>query len=291
MSTVRLPRRMLIAAFSTILTLTSAAADELASFKDKLFAYPGILEQADDGAFLKVDYDKMRDIHKRDEILERRVKGDYVSLGVRWRQDFETIEHQGRSIDVFHIGKLASARFAVIFVHGRGGDRKLGANDFTFGGNFNRLKNLADENAGVYFAPTAKDFDEQGAADVSALIDYVHASAPQAKIVLTCASMGTSICWKITDSATTSRQLSGMMIFGGPTNSAFLKSPAYAAKLPMFFSHGSYDNVYNWQDQYALYKSLIGKHYPTRFVLFNTGSHGTPIRMTDWRVTLNWILN
>jgi hypothetical protein len=290
MSTVRLFKRVLIAGFSAILMISHAAGQELGSFKDKLFAYPGILEQADDGAFLKIDYDKMRDIHKRDEILERRVKGQYVSLGVRWRQAFETIQHQGRAIDVFEIGKLRSARFAVIFVHGRGGDRKLGANDFTFGGNFNRLKNLTDENGGIYFAPTAKDFGDQGTADVSALIDYVHASAPQAKIVLTCASMGTFICWKITESRVTSGQLSGMMIFGGSTNAEFPKSPAYAAKLPMFFSHGSDDNVYPWADQFALYKSLRQKGYPTRFVLFNTGSHGTPIRMTDWRETLNWLL-
>jgi len=25
-------------------------------------------------------------------------------------------------------------------------------------------------------------------------------------------------------------------------------------------------------------------------VLFQTGGHGTPVRMTDWRETLNWIL-
>jgi hypothetical protein len=24
--------------------------------------------------------------------------------------------------------------------------------------------------------------------------------------------------------------------------------------------------------------------------LFETGSHGTPVRMTDWRDALNWIL-
>lgn len=291
MSTVRLPRWPLIAAFSAILPFAQAFATEIGSFKDELFAYPGILEESDNGAFLKIDYDKMRDIHKRDEIPERRVKGRYVSLGVRWRQDFQTIEHQGRAIDVFEIGKLRSAQFAVIFVHGRGGDRKLGANDFNFGGNFNRLKNLADENNGVYFAPTAKDFEEQGTADITALIDYVHASAPNAKIVLTCASMGSFICWKITDNKVASSQLSGMMIFGGSTDSEFPKSAAYAARLPILFSHGSDDNVYPWTDQYGLYKTLKAKGYPTRFLLFNTGSHGTPIRMTDWRLTLNWMLN
>ena len=31
--------------------------------------------------------------------------------------------------------------------------------------------------------------------------------------------------------------------------------------------------------------------YPARFVRFETGTHGTPIRMTDWRDTLNWMLS
>jgi hypothetical protein len=26
------------------------------------------------------------------------------------------------------------------------------------------------------------------------------------------------------------------------------------------------------------------------FALFDTGVHGTPIRMTDWRLVLNWML-
>ena len=283
----RLAAIMLMAAITAAPT---AMAAEIGSFKDDLFAYPGILDRADNGAFLKIDYDKMRDIHKRDEDPERRVKGQYVSTGVRWYQDFETIETGGRSIDVFEVGKLKTARFAVIFVHGRGGDRKLGANDYSFGGNFNRLKNLAYKNDGIYFAPSAQDFGDRGAADVAALIDYVKASAPRAKIVLTCASMGSFICWRITENARVSGMLSGMMIFGGPANPAFLKSPAHKAKLPMLFSHGSDDTVYPWTDQHQLYKALIGKGYPTRFVLFQTGSHGTPIRMTDWRETLNWIL-
>ena len=84
--------------------------------------------------------------------------------------------------------------------------------------------------------------------------------------------------------------LSAMFIFGGPANPDFLKSPAHAARLPMLFSHGSDDNVYPWTEQHALYKKLIAEGYPTRFLLFNTGSHGTPIRMTDWRETLNWVL-
>jgi hypothetical protein len=291
MSTEGFAYRLVATILTAILSAVPAAmATEIGGFKDDLFAYPGILEQADNGAFLKIDYDKMRDIHKRDDDPERRVKGKYVSTGVRWYQDFETIETAGRSVDVFEVGKLKTAKFAVIFVHGRGGDRKLGANDYNFGGNFNRLKNLAYKNGGIYFAPSARDFGDQGVADVGALVAHVKASAPRAQIVLTCASMGSFICWKITQDAKVSGMLSGMMIFGGPANPDFLRSPAHAAKLPILFSHGSDDIVYPWTDQHALYKSLIKQGYPTRFILFQTGSHGTPIRMTDWRETLNWIL-
>ena len=289
MSTVQSLYRLAAAAFVSLILAMPVQAVELKPYKDKLFAYPGILEQADNGAFLKIDYDKARDIHIRDEIPERRVKGKYVSLGVTWSQHYETEESQGRSIDVFRVGKLPTAKFAVIFIHGRGGDRKLGANDFNFGGNFNRLKNLAADNDGVYFAASAKDFEDRGTADISALIGYIHETAPTAKIVLSCASMGSFICWKITKDAAVVSQLGGMMIMGGATDPTFAKSAAFAARLPLFFSHGSDDPVYAAADQIALYKSLFAEGYPTRFVLFQTGSHGTPVRMTDWKDTLNWI--
>jgi hypothetical protein len=289
MSTAQLFLRS-AAALLMLAGASRAGALELKSYKDRLFAYPTILDQADGGAFLKVDYSEKRDIDRRDEVPERRVKGSYVSLGVRWKQDFETVEAGGRAIDVFRAGTLADARFAVIFIHGRGGDRKLGANDFSFGGNFNRLKNLAVDNDGVYLAPSVRDFEDGGAADIAALISHVRQKAPQARIILSCASMGSFICWKLGNDAATVERLAGMMIMGGATDPAFEQSAAFAARLPMFFSHGSKDTVYAATEQMGLYRSLVSKGYPTRFVLFETGTHGTPIRMTDWRDSLNWLL-
>jgi hypothetical protein len=290
MSTIDMIRRLAAAVLVVALAAYGASALELKSYKDELFAYPGILAQEDGGAFITVDYKKARDLNARDEIPEHKVKGKYVSLGVTWfSQHYETVENAGRKVDVFRVGKLQTAKFAVIFVHGRGGDRKLGANDFTFGGNFNRLKNLVSDNSGVYFTVSAKDFEDRGSGDVAALIDYIHAGAPHAKIVLSCASMGTLICWQLTRDATVVGQLSGMMIMSGISDPNFPKTAAYQAKLPMFFSHGSDDPVYAAADQIKLYKSLFAEDYPTRFVLFQTGNHGTPIRMTDWRDSLNWI--
>ena len=46
---------------------------------------------------------------------------------------------------------------------------------------------------------------------------------------------------------------------------------------------------------FGLVHPLTGENlhpgYPARFVRFETGTHGTPIRMTDWRETLNWMLS
>ncbi|MCV9965382.1 lysophospholipase [Pararhizobium sp. BT-229] len=266
-----------------------AAAASLRPFKDELFSYQTVLETADGGDYRVVDYQEMRDINGRDQVPERRAKRAYVSLGVKGDQANETIDTGGRPLDVTRVGAQRGASFSVIFIHGRGGDRRLGANDWSFGGNFNRLKNLAVENGGVYYAPSVRSFDDAGVADIAGLIAYAEQQSPGKPVVLACASMGSLICWGITRNPQAVAALKGMMIMGGPADQTFSKSAAYSKKLPIFFSHGSADSVYAAKDQIALYRSLKAANYPSRFVLFQTGSHGTPVRMTDWRDALNWI--
>ncbi len=267
----------------------SAGAEMLRPYKDALFAYQTVIETGDAGDYRVVEYQELRDINGRDQVPERRVKRAYVSLGVKSSQVNETISAAGRAIDVLRVGRETGGAFSVIFVHGRGGDRRLGANDYSFGGNFNRLKNLAVENGGVYYAPSVKSFDEAGAADVAALIAHARTRSGGKPVVLACASMGNFICWGIARMPEAVKALDGMMIMGGPADEAFLKSAAYKAKLPIFFSHGSADSVYPAAAQVSFYRKLKKSGYPAAFVLFDTGSHGTPVRMTDWRDALNWI--
>ncbi len=269
--------------------LSPARAEGIGPFKDDLFSYGKVLDSGDNGDFRVIDYQKPRDIWKRDIEPEHRVRRAYVSLGVRKMQANETIDIDGHPLEFGRVGNPQGAAFSVIFVHGRGGDRRLGMNDYNFGGNFNRLKNLAVANGGVYYAPTIRSFDEAGVADVSGLIAYAQQHAPGRPIVLACASMGSFICWGITRNAAAVSALKGMVIMGGPSDGAFPASAAFKAKLPIYFTHGTLDIVYPYQGQVDFYRSLKDKGYPTRFVLFNTGSHGTPVRMTDWRDVLNWI--
>lgn len=292
MSTAHLSILAAIAAFLPMVIASEASAEALKPFKDNLFSDQTVIESHDNGAFQTIDYQEMRDINGRDQIPEKRVKPDYIETGVRWKaQQDETLALADRKLDVTRVGPASGQGFTVIFIHGRGGDRRLGSNDYTFGGNFNRLKNLAYGNGGTYYAPSVKSFDSNGVADIAALIRYSYEQSGGKPVILTCASMGSFICWGITRDAESVKRLRGMAILSGVTDPDFTKSAFYKAKLPLWFTHGSKDPVYAAADQQALFEKLYKGGYPTRFTLFATGNHGTPVRMTDWRKVLNWILD
>ena len=168
-----------------LLALPAAAQAQsltLKPFKDELFAYPGILSSEDGGAYTVVDYREARDIDERDEIPERRVRGKYVSTGVRKVQQDLALKTDIGTIRHFAVGKTEGARLITIYLHGQGGSRKQGVDDFTFGGNFNRIKNLMAANGGLYLSPDFTDFGDKGAAEIAALIGHYAEKSPGARI-------------------------------------------------------------------------------------------------------------
>lgn len=263
-----------------------AEAQALKPYKEQLFAYPGVLSR--EGGHMVVDYSEARDIDQRDEVPERRAQGKYVSLGVRKAQKDLTLKTDGGAIRHYAVGRTEAARFIVFYLHGQGGSRKQGVEDFTFGGNFNRLKNLAVANGGLYVSPDFPDFGDGGVRDVGRLIAHYAASSPGAPVIVACGSMGGQLCWGLANGKDAAR-LSGLMLLGSLWDDAFRSSSAFKRKLPVFFGHGSNDTVFAVDKQEKFYRSL-GAGYPARFVRFETGTHGTPIRMTDWRDVLNWML-
>ena len=129
-----------------------ADALELKPFKDDLFAYPATLSSADNGAYTVIDYREMRDINARDEVPERRVHAQYTDTGVRKVQQDLMLKTDAGDVRHIAVGKTEGAGIIVLYLHGQGGSRKQGVDDFTFGGNFNRIKNLMVGNGGLYLA-------------------------------------------------------------------------------------------------------------------------------------------
>ncbi len=291
MSTVHFVFGTLLAVWiSSLGDVATAQEGPIPPFKDNLFSSHKVLKSDDGGAYEVMDYDELRDINERDQEPERRVRGAYVDLSVRRSQENETLALGGRNIDVTRVGPSSGERFAVIFIHGRGGDRRLGVNDYSFGGNFNRLKNLAARNGGTYYSVSVKSFDDKGSADVGALVRYAFEQSAGRPVILACASMGGIICQNIARDKQTLGSLGGMVLLGGPPDGGLAGTPFAKLKLPVYFGHGSADSVYKAEDQEKVFRGLRASGYPARFSLFQTGGHGTPIRMVDWRKVLNFVL-
>ncbi len=279
-----------IAAFA--LSAANAQAQSLKPFKDELFAYPAILSSEGD-AYRVVDYSEARDIDERDQVPERRVSGKYVSTGIRKVQQDLSLSTAVGDIRHFAVGRTMDASIITIYLHGQGGSRKQGVDDFTFGGNFNRIKNLMAGNGGLYLSPDFTDFGGKGAAEIAALIAHYSAQSAEARIFVACGSMGGELCWRLADDEATAAKLSGLLLLGSLWSDGFFNSPAFERKVPVFLGQGSRDKVFPADRQEAFFRAILQKSpdYPARFVRFETGNHGTPIRMTDWRETLNWMLS
>jgi fermentation-respiration switch protein FrsA (DUF1100 family) len=105
--------------------------------------------------------------------------------------------------------------------------------------------------------------------------------------------MGGALCWKLASGRGEGAAVDGLLLLGSLWDESFLSSPAFQRRVPVFFGQGSRDPVFPVEKQEAFFRAILvkSKNYPARFVRFETGTHGTPIRMTDWRETLNWMLS
>ena len=177
-------RRIVSATLAITFALSLPAhAEQLKPFKDKLFAYPAVLATSDNGAHVTIDYQEMRDINGRDAIPERRVKPNYISTNVRGvQQDLALTSDSGAKITHVAVGKREGASMIVLYLHGQGGSRKQGVDDFTFGGNFNRIKNLMAGNGGLYLSLDFPDFGDEGAAQIAELIEHYSGASPKARV-------------------------------------------------------------------------------------------------------------
>lgn len=288
----RIGKRLALAGLLVAVALP-ASAQSLPSFKDQLFAYPSILSSEAGGDIRVVDYDEMRDINRRDEVPERRVAGRYVSLGVRRSQSDLVVPTAAGNVAHVAVGRREGASLIVVYLHGQGGSRKQGVDDYTFGGNFNRIKNMVAQAGGLYLSPDFSDFGQRGAGEVAGLVAHYLASSPRARVVVACGSMGGALCWRLARDEKVAPRLGGLLLLGSLTDDRFTSSVAFRERVPVLLAQGSADKVFPVNRTEAFFRAIRARSpgYPVRLVRFETGSHGTPIRMTDWRESINWMLS
>src|SRR5690606_16139023 len=131
------------------------------------------------------------------------------------------------------VGRPENARFITIYLHGQGGNRHQGVNDFSFGGNFNRIKNLMGHNGGLYLSPDFADFGERGAEEVAGLLAFYATRSPSAPIFVACGSMGGALCWRLAENARLAPRLGGLLLLGSFWDEGFPTSAAFNSRVPV----------------------------------------------------------
>ncbi|KQT60393.1 MULTISPECIES: alpha/beta hydrolase family protein [unclassified Aureimonas] len=284
--------------FATLLILLLASSGVRAEgpippFKDDLFAYPGRSVESADGTSVEVDYSEARDIDQRDEVPERRVKSTYVDLKPLRSQGEQVVETPAGPLKIMSTGAATGGGPIVLFIHGRNGDRRLGMNDRSFGGNFNRLKNLMRLSDGLYVTADAGAFGDANAARIAALVEALGRHRRGPSVILACASMGGEFCWGLLGKPEVANAVRAVVMLSANSPAAKVEAMRRAGgerRIPLLLGHGTRDKVFGWDQAHSLYERLQEAGYPVRFVSFNDGNHGTPIRMIDWRTELNWLL-
>ena len=82
-----------------------------------------------------------------------------------------------------------------------------------------------------------------------------------------------------------------MLFLGSFADPDFAKSIAFKDGLRVFIGHGSDDKtspIEGMADFASALRKSGGKGR-VMFHRFESGTHGTPIRMFDWRLVLNWM--
>lgn len=288
----------ILAVALAIVVPSSASAEgfRLAPYKDEHFAYPVVVGTKYGGDFVMVEFDEERDINGRDEIPLKKAWDKMVNLEVnQYKQDLVLNTGRG-SIRYLTVGKAdGGANIVVIFLHGWHGDRTLAMEDLRFGGNFNRLKNLMVQNGGVYVSPDFNGFGRRAAHQITALMKHFAANSPGAPIIIGCASTSCKTTYLLLKDPESAALMSGVVMFGSGRDEPFLDSPTFKDRnlwVPIYLGHGSDDKTNDWvtvELQFLAIKEAA-PDYPIRYDLFLGGVHGTPIRMSDWRMVLNWML-
>ncbi len=94
----------------------------------------------------------------------------------------------------------------------------------------------------------------------------------------------------------TAKLLGGVMLLGSLVkDKEFFQSPIFTdtgRHIPIFIGHGTKDTILDWVTQDLFFKKVkaAAPDYPIRFDVFVNGLHGTPMRLTDWRWVLNWMI-
>jgi len=278
-----------------ISTLAFSADKMWESYKDEHFT-PKLLAQAPECNVSYYDYDEIEHVNGQDCAKEsgfhfpmtqpdritrldsvRRERTDIPGVKATW----EIGPEPGKGNNV--------PKCAVIWCHGAVESthpHHLGARDTNFGGNNNRLANLAIQQNCTYYSPNFRG--AEGYYAIQNLVDYLREKGVE-EVFVSASSAGASALNILASNSNNNDILGGLFYTGTYITPEYVsRTPAFKAGVPIVFSQGANDKYQEVRDSYFKVKEKYPRKHNLWMQVFRNGGHGTPIRMIDWRHTLNW---
>jgi hypothetical protein len=240
------------------------------------------------------DYDTKRFLAKPERIDTSGILARQIIVPVRTAKNIA--KNAAISIDGISTHEIGNpndkdCKWATIWVHGATPQKgELGVTDDIFGGAFNRMKRMAVANHGLYYSPSVEG--QNGVAGLAALVKHIRIkTCRNGKIILNCGSAGVRSCWAAAEDKEVAKELGGMVLIGSGISYDYLKNhPAVESRVPILFAQGEDDGYDDLRDA-TLKMHEQDPNYPIRFLLYGKGGHMTPLRMLDWRQTMNCMLS
>lgn len=266
---------------------------KLKSFKDELFNRKwDIIENKYNWDYKVISYSQKRDLEERDEISVDKVWDEYVKIISKKDRkdirefDMEYIQTKNNKTNNDNI------KYIVLYFHWMAWNKTWWAKDYTFWWNFNRIQNLAIENQMVYISPTLKDFNNKWVKDIYELIKRKQNEFRNAKIILTAGSSWWTLLWNLVNinNWELTKDIRGIMLLGSVIDYNF--NNVLENRIPIYIAHWNRDSSISYKEKEIYYNQIkkIIKDYPIKVEIFDRWIHWTPIRMLDWRKSINWIL-
>lgn len=271
-------------------------------WKDNMFSYNNWVWKDEKLGFTWVDYNQKRDLEDRDFIDVDQAFPEWVDLSlknrefvldlpaiwddlpIKWTMETYAIVKRFKKESLYWDTKF-SPKFIFVFVHGLNGNRTWWFKDWTFNGNFNRLKHIAYYNNGLYISPTVKWFS-RGGDQIAHFFKLMKKKFPNTKFILACGSSGGETCWRVYNDI--SAPLDWMMLLGSMSAPNGLKT-IQKRKIPIYIGHWGKDRAIPLGVATHSYKLMQQAWNPVKLEVFTNWVHWTPLRMVDYLKVLKWM--
>lgn len=259
-------------------------------FKDELYSYRKILQSSHNGTYRVIDYSEKIDIEDRDEIDVDKVYDKYIDYSVdKYKQLITNWVINYYQVTDPQVSK-SEKQYVLLYFHWAWWNKWQWVNNITFWGNFNRVQNLSVLNKWVYITIDV-DWSKQWVNNVWLLLQQLHTTYPNAKIILSAGSKWWEMIWSLLSSSY-NVLINGVIFIGSvldSSNSSYTSKFLINNHIPIYIWHWSKDFI-PYKEKLVFLEDIEQQWGIIQVDIFNWWVHWTPIRMINWRDVLEWIL-